>query len=201
MRSLPSATSIPTGAWARSSGATSSRRAARDARPTGEQGNALAEDLASFFSAIKRRTYRAAARHEDRNRDLPRGGVARRDAPPGEAPLAPASKQEGKYAGKRIAAIVSGEEPPTPFRYRHLGSLATIGRNSAIISFGRIKMSGFIAWCCWGLIHTYLPIGVRRPLFVAMNWFSNYVFRSKGARLITGVEGLRIMKPRMPRKG
>lgn len=104
--------------------------------------------------------------------------------------IAPAAKQEGKYVGRRIRAEVEGKRAPGPFRYHHMGNLATIGRNSAIISFGRLNLSGFFAWLCWGLIHIYFLIGVRRPLFVAMNWFSNYVFRSKGARLITGMEGL-----------
>lgn len=114
--------------------------------------------------------------------------------------IAPAAKQEGKYAGRRIAALATGRTAPAPFRYRHMGSLATIGRNSAIISFGRINLSGFFAWLCWGLIHIYFLIGMKRPLFVAMNWFSSYVFRSKGARLITGMEALRAVRAHVPRR-
>ncbi|MEM8536428.1 MAG: NAD(P)/FAD-dependent oxidoreductase [Pseudomonadota bacterium] len=105
--------------------------------------------------------------------------------------IAPAAKQMGKYTGKRLAALLTGQRAPAPFRYRHLGNLATIGRNSAIISMGRFKLSGFFAWVLWGIVHIYFLIGVKRPLFVALNWFSNYVFRSKGARLITGMESLR----------
>ncbi|MEM1161882.1 MAG: NAD(P)/FAD-dependent oxidoreductase [Pseudomonadota bacterium] len=105
--------------------------------------------------------------------------------------IAPAAKQGGSYAGKCIAAIVQGKAAPAPFRYRHLGSLATIGRNSAVVSFGRIKLSGWLAWWLWGIVHIYFLIGIRRPLFVATSWFFNYVFRSKGARLITGVEQMR----------
>ncbi|MBU2957655.1 NAD(P)/FAD-dependent oxidoreductase [Paracoccus sp. 1_MG-2023] len=114
--------------------------------------------------------------------------------------VAPAAKQEGKYVGRRIAAEARGEKAPAPFRYRHMGSLATIGRNSAIISFGKINLSGFVAWLFWGLIHIYFLIGVKRPIFVAMSWFSNYVFRSKGSRLITGMEALRAVRAHVPKR-
>ena len=115
--------------------------------------------------------------------------------------IAPAAKQEGKYTGRRLAALVAGKAAPAPFRYRHLGNLATIGRNSAIISMGWVKLSGFVAWCIWGAVHIYFLIGVKRPLFVAMSWVSNYLFRSKGARLITGMEGLRAIQLHVPKKG
>lgn len=113
--------------------------------------------------------------------------------------IAPAAKQQGKYVGKRIAAQLSGSAEPKAFKYKHLGSLATIGRNSAIISLGRFKLSGFLAWVFWGVIHIYFLIGMKRPVFVAMSWFSNYIFRSKGARLITGLEGMRRRKDRSQR--
>ncbi|WP_082176174.1 NAD(P)/FAD-dependent oxidoreductase [Pseudaestuariivita atlantica] len=106
--------------------------------------------------------------------------------------IAPAAKQEGRYVGRRIAAAVAGRKAPEPFRYRHAGNLATIGRNSAVISMGRIRLSGWIAWWIWGIAHIYFLIGVRRPLFVAINWIGSYVFQTKGARLITGLEPLRI---------
>jgi NADH dehydrogenase len=102
--------------------------------------------------------------------------------------IAPAAKQEGKYVGKRIAALVAGKAFAEPFRYKHLGNLATIGRNSAVIDFGKFKLSGGLAWWMWGIVHIYFLIGVKRPLFVAINWFFSYVFHTKGARLITGLE-------------
>ncbi|MEM7439508.1 MAG: NAD(P)/FAD-dependent oxidoreductase [Pseudomonadota bacterium] len=105
--------------------------------------------------------------------------------------IAPAAKQAGKYAAKTIAARVAGTKAPAPFAYKHLGNLATIGRNSAVIDFGRFKLSGFVAWWIWGIAHIYFLIGVRRPLIVALSWFSSYIFRAKGARLITGMASLR----------
>lgn len=115
--------------------------------------------------------------------------------------IAPAAKQMGKYTGRRLSALFAERPAPGSFRYRHLGNLATIGRNSAIISFGRVRLSGLFAWLIWGVVHIYFLIGVKRPVFVAMSWFSNYVFRSKGARLITGMDGLRKAYPSASIKG
>ncbi|WP_299208498.1 NAD(P)/FAD-dependent oxidoreductase [uncultured Tateyamaria sp.] len=105
--------------------------------------------------------------------------------------IAPAAKQGGKYVGKRIAAQAAGQPHDRPFRYRHAGNLATIGRHAAVIDFGKLQLSGFVAWWLWGIAHIYFLIGVRNPIFVAMNWFWSYLTFSKGARLITGLSPLR----------
>ncbi|KIC50133.1 NAD(P)/FAD-dependent oxidoreductase [Tateyamaria sp. ANG-S1] len=105
--------------------------------------------------------------------------------------IAPAAKQGGKYVGQRIAALVAGKPHDTPFRYKHAGNLATIGRHAAVIDFGRIQLSGFVAWWLWGVAHIYFLIGVRNPVFVALNWFWSYLTFSKGARLITGLSPTR----------
>ncbi len=104
--------------------------------------------------------------------------------------IAPAAKQGGKYVAKRIMAHLSGKPAPAPFVYKHAGNLATIGRNSAVIDFGKFQMSGFIAWWIWGVAHIYFLIGVRQPIVVAFSWFWSYVTYSKGARLITGLRPL-----------
>ncbi|WP_299649593.1 NAD(P)/FAD-dependent oxidoreductase [uncultured Tateyamaria sp.] len=104
--------------------------------------------------------------------------------------IAPAAKQGGKYVGKRIKALTAGKAHKKPFRYSHAGNLATIGRHAAVIDFGSIRMSGFVAWWLWGVAHIYFLIGVRNPVFVAMNWFWSYLTFSKGARLITGLRPL-----------
>lgn len=105
--------------------------------------------------------------------------------------IAPAAKQGGKYVAKRILAALQGKPAPAPFAYKHAGNLATIGRNAAVIDFGKIQMSGFIAWWIWGVAHIYFLIGVRQPIIVAFSWFWSYVTYSKGARLITGLRPLR----------
>jgi NADH dehydrogenase len=114
--------------------------------------------------------------------------------------IAPAAKQGGRYAADVIAAAVRGESVPAPFRYRHQGNLATIGRNAAIVDFGRIKVTGRIAWWLWGLAHIYFLIGVRAPMIVAAQWFWAYLTFGRGARLITGLQPL-FEDLRMPNAG
>jgi NADH:ubiquinone reductase (H+-translocating) len=101
--------------------------------------------------------------------------------------LAPAAKQAGRYVADVIAASALGAHKPPPFRYRHQGNLATIGRHAAIADFGRIRLTGALAWWLWGLAHIYFLIGVRAPMLVATQWFWAYLTFGRGARLITGL--------------
>ena len=100
--------------------------------------------------------------------------------------IAPAAKQAGTYAANLIRAVAAGKPRPGPFRYRHFGNLATIGRNLAVIDFGFLRMKGFIAWLLWGVAHIYFLIGARNRLLVALQWMFDYVAFSRGARLIVG---------------
>jgi NADH:ubiquinone reductase (H+-translocating) len=103
--------------------------------------------------------------------------------------IAPAAKQMGAHAARTIAARLAGSEPPGPFRYRHAGSLATIGRSAAIADFGWLKVTGWMAWWLWGIAHIYFLIDFRSRFIVAMQWFWSYLTFRRGARLITGTEG------------
>jgi NADH:ubiquinone reductase (H+-translocating) len=100
--------------------------------------------------------------------------------------IAPVAKQQGAYTARVIAARVHGRPAPKPFRYRHLGTMATIGRRSAVADFGRVRLSGFIAWLLWGLVHVYFLVGFRNRLAVTLGWLWAYVTFGRGARLITG---------------
>ncbi len=104
--------------------------------------------------------------------------------------IAPAAKQGGRYAADAILASVKGKKKPAPFRYRHRGNLATIGRHAAIADFGRIRLTGAVAWWLWGIAHIYFLIGVRAPMLVAAQWFWAYLTFGRGARLITGLAPL-----------
>jgi NADH:ubiquinone reductase (H+-translocating) len=99
--------------------------------------------------------------------------------------IAPAAKQEGVYVAKVIRARLAGAPAPPPFRYKHAGDLATIGKRRAVIDFGWIKLKGALAWWLWGFAHIYFLIGVRNRLSVAMNWLWIYARDQRGARLIT----------------
>ena len=99
--------------------------------------------------------------------------------------VAPAAKQMGRYVGALIASRMSGSAEPRPFRYRHHGDLATIGRNSAVVKLDSIKLKGFPAWIFWGLVHVYYLIGARNRFLVAASWLWSYVTGGRGVRLIT----------------
>jgi NADH dehydrogenase len=64
--------------------------------------------------------------------------------------------------------------------------LATIGRGAAIADFGRVKLSGFVAWLAWLFIHILFLIGFRNRFLVLFEWATAYVTYDRGARLITG---------------
>jgi NADH dehydrogenase len=101
--------------------------------------------------------------------------------------VAPVAIQEGRYVAKLIrreAASTSGPRPP--FRYWDKGSLATIGRAAAVAEFGRIHISGFLAWLAWLFVHILFLIGFRNRLLVFIQWAWSYVTYERGARLITG---------------
>ncbi len=100
--------------------------------------------------------------------------------------LAPAAKQQGKHVARVLSAEIKRRALPESFRYRDHGQLATIGRHSAVVSFGRLKFSGYLAWWFWGAAHIYFLIGFRSRVLVAANWFWSYLTFGRGIRLITG---------------
>ena len=101
--------------------------------------------------------------------------------------VAPAAKQMGRYVGRLIAARIAGEPSPPPFRYRHQGDLATVGRNAAVVKLGRLELRGFLGWLFWGLVHVYFLVEVRERFIVAFTWLWEYLTFQRGARLITEV--------------
>jgi NADH dehydrogenase len=102
--------------------------------------------------------------------------------------IAPAAKQQGIYVARTIKRRLAGDSQPRPFRYRHAGDLATIGKRSAVIDFGWCKLKGWVAWWVWGLAHIYFLIGLRNRLAVALSWLWIYLTGSRSACLITQVD-------------
>lgn len=99
--------------------------------------------------------------------------------------VAPAAIQEARSAAENIRRRLRGE-PRRPFRYRDKGALATIGRAAGIADFGRLKLSGLLAWLAWLLVHIFFLIGFRNRFLVLFEWAWSYVTFERGARLITG---------------
>ncbi|MDB5507283.1 MAG: NAD(P)/FAD-dependent oxidoreductase [Devosia sp.] len=96
-----------------------------------------------------------------------------------------AAKQGGRHAAKIIAARLSGDTGIQPFVYAHAGDLATIGRRHAVIDFGWIRLTGWVAWWLWGFAHIYFLIGVKNRLAVALSWLWIYRTGARSWRLIT----------------
>jgi NADH:ubiquinone reductase (H+-translocating) len=118
--------------------------------------------------------------------------------------VAPVAIQQGRFVAKvireelasrtnagapflvRFSREGGGSDTRRPFHYWDKGSLATIGRAAAVAEFGRIHISGFIAWLSWLFVHILFLIGFRNRLLVFIQWAWSYVTYERGARLITG---------------
>ncbi|HEY2530217.1 MAG TPA: NAD(P)/FAD-dependent oxidoreductase [Xanthobacteraceae bacterium] len=98
--------------------------------------------------------------------------------------LAPAAKQGGAYAARAIHAALAGRPAPPSFRYRHYGSLATIGRQAAVADFGGVRVRGAPAWWLWGAAHIAFLIGARNRITVLVAWLWAYLTFRGGSRLI-----------------
>jgi NADH dehydrogenase len=98
--------------------------------------------------------------------------------------IAPAAKQQGRHVAETIKARLRGGTS-SPFRYKHAGSLAQIGKRKAVIDFGSIKLRGTLAWWIWGIAHIYFLIGLRNRLSVAISWMWIHARDHRAARLIT----------------
>jgi NADH dehydrogenase len=99
--------------------------------------------------------------------------------------VAPAAIQMGKHAAANLVRALRGEAP-APFRYRDKGSLATIGRRSGVAMFGRLWLSGPLAWLAWLVIHIFFLIGFRNRFVVLFTWAWAYLTYDRSARLIVG---------------
>jgi len=99
--------------------------------------------------------------------------------------VAPAAIQEARHAAGNITRAVKGKLY-VPFRYRDKGMLAVIGRSAAVANLRHLKLSGFIAWLTWVIVHLYLLIGFRNRIIVMFEWAWAYFTYERGARLITG---------------
>ncbi len=96
-----------------------------------------------------------------------------------------AAKQGGKYVAGVIQGAGSPAGPVEPFRYKHLGDIATVGKSAAMIDFGWLQLTGWVGWWTWGLAHIYFLIGLKNRISVAISWLWIYLSGHRSARLIT----------------
>jgi NADH dehydrogenase len=99
--------------------------------------------------------------------------------------VAPAAKQMGAHVAATIRARLGGRPVP-PFRYRDFGNLATIGRMAAVVHFGKLRLSGLLAWWFWLWVHILFLIGFRNRLLVLINWAWAYWSYQRHARIVLG---------------
>lgn len=99
--------------------------------------------------------------------------------------VSPAAKQMGRRAAQNILARIAGK-PASDFKYIDYGSLATIGRKSAVALLGPVKLSGVPAWLTWLFAHIYFLIGFRNRLIVMIDWAWAYFSFQRYARVVIG---------------
>lgn len=105
------------------------------------------------------------------------------DFPRGHPMVAQPAIQQGRHLAKNIKRLLKGEKL-IPFKYNDKGTMATVGRNRAVVDLERFKFGGFFAWFVWMFIHLWYLIGFRNRLVTFFNWVYNYVNYDKAARLI-----------------
>ena len=93
--------------------------------------------------------------------------------------VAPVAVQQANTAAGNIIRAVGGK-PPEEFEYRNPGSLATIGRNAAVVQLGRFHFRGFLGWLIWLTIHLMRLVGFRNRLMVLIDWAWDYFFLRSG---------------------
>jgi NADH dehydrogenase len=103
---------------------------------------------------------------------------------PGTAPVA---MQQGRYLAKTIRRDLAGKDRQ-PFHFVDKGQMATIGRSRAIVEVGKLKLSGFLAWLVWIVVHIYYLTGFKNRLLVVLQWAWSYLSFRRGARLIVNKE-------------
>lgn len=103
--------------------------------------------------------------------------------PKGHPQMAQPAMQQAKHLAKNLIALHQGK-PMKPFSYKDLGSMATIGRNRAVVDLPALRFQGAFAWLVWLFVHLFQILGVKNKLFIFINWVWNYITYDQSLRLI-----------------
>lgn len=103
--------------------------------------------------------------------------------PRGLPGVAPVAQQQGKYVAKHILNKLNNQETEN-FKYFDKGSMATVGRNRAVVDMGNLHLKGFIAWMTWMFVHLVSIFGFRNRLVTFVNWSIKFLTKNSGIRLI-----------------
>lgn len=103
--------------------------------------------------------------------------------PHGHPMMAQPAIQQGRNLGDNLVRLIDGK-PMKPFVYKDKGSMATVGRNKAVVDLPKFRFQGVFAWFVWMFVHLYFLIGFRNRVVVFINWVYNYIRFDREARLI-----------------
>lgn len=106
-----------------------------------------------------------------------------KDNPNGHPMMAQPAIQQGRNLGDNLVRLLE-DQPLQPFVFRDKGTMATIGRNKAVVDIGNLRFQGVFAWFVWMFVHLFFLIGFRNRIIVFINWVYNYVRFDRHARLI-----------------
>ena len=122
--------------------------------------------------------------------------------PNGHPQVAQVAIQQAKNLAKNLKKIANGADNSqlTAFRYNNLGSMATIGRNKAVVEIGKFRSQGFFAWVLWLVVHLRSILGVKNKVMVLLNWLWKYVSYNDSIRMITYATKPREVEERMKRE-
>ncbi len=109
--------------------------------------------------------------------------MATTDYPNGHPQLAPVAQQQGKQLADNLL-LLQQNKPLKPFKFNNQGSMATVGRNKAVVELPFYKFGGYFAWLVWMFVHLMSIVGFRNRVAVLVNWFWNYIFYDRALRLI-----------------
>ena len=122
--------------------------------------------------------------------------------PNGHPQVAQVAIQQAKNLAKNLKKIANGADNSqlTAFHYNNLGSMATIGRNKAVVEIGKFRSQGFFAWVLWLVVHLRSILGVKNKVMVLLNWLWKYVSYNDSIRMITYATKPREVEERMKRE-
>lgn len=122
--------------------------------------------------------------------------------PNGHPQVAQVAIQQAKNLAKNLKKIANGADNSqlTAFHYKNLGSMATIGRNKAVVEIGKFRSQGFFAWVLWLVVHLRSILGVKNKVMVLLNWLWKYVSYNDSIRMITYATKPREVEERMKRE-
>ncbi|MFN8309089.1 MAG: NAD(P)/FAD-dependent oxidoreductase [Chitinophagales bacterium] len=112
------------------------------------------------------------------------GCIISEETPRGHPQVAQVAIQQGELLAKNLPLIFENNSQLKPFVYHDKGTMATVGRNRALVQAGKIQFGGFIGWVAWLFVHLMAIVGFRNRVVVFINWIWNYLSYDRNIRLI-----------------